>query len=179
MHGSSEAADWEVERWLLRQGMSLMARNTRRFGVLGRAVPVLVGWLVWQLTDAAVTGVFLLLPHYRDLDRDEALETLDTSDDVYAAVWIIATIALSVAATVGTLRLRTRKALFNGMPTTAAIVLLLLVLPALAQALVRGQSVVATVVLQVAVIDGSRDPGRDRDRSARGLGRGARRAEDD
>jgi len=151
---SDEAAEWEVERWLLRQGMSLMARNTRRFGVLGRAVPVLVGWLVWQLTDSAVTGAFLLLPRYRGLDRDRALEILDTRDDVYAVVWIVATIALSAAATLGTLRLRTRHRALNGTATTVAVVLLLLVLPAAAQAAARGRSVVATVVLNVGVVAG-------------------------
>ena len=154
MHKSDDAAEWEVERWLLRQGMSLMARNTRRFGVLGRAVPVLVGWLVWQLTDAAVTGVFLLLPRYRSEERVRALEILDTRDDVYAAVWIVATITLSVIAVVGTLRLRTRKEVLNGVPTTVVVVGLLLVLPAVAHAAVRDQSVVATVTLQVAVILG-------------------------
>ena len=151
---SDEAAQWEVERWLLRQGMSLMARNTRRFGVLGRAVPVLVGWLVWQLTDAAVTGVFLLLPRYRDDERDAALAELSGTDDVYAVVWFVATVVLSLGAVVGTLRLRTRYRVLNGTTTTVAVVLLLLVLPAAAESAARGRSVLGMIILQVAVIAG-------------------------
>lgn len=151
-HGSDEAAEWEVERWLLRQGMSLMARNTRRFGVFGRAVPILIGWLVWQLTDAAVTGAFLLLPRYQDLDRDHALATLDTADDLYAVVWIIVTLAVSIGAIVAILRLRARYQALNGAPVTVAVVILLLVLPPAAEAIVRGRSVVATAALEAAVI---------------------------
>ena len=150
----SAAADWEVERWLLRQGMSLMARNTRRFGVLGRAIPVLLGWLGWQLADAAVTGVFLLLPRYRKLGRDAALVALDTTDDVYAVVWIVVTVAVAVAATVGAIRMRTRTQLLNGAPATWLVIILLLVLPPLAQAVERGRSVIGTVALELGVLAG-------------------------
>lgn len=151
---ADEAAAWEVERWLLRQGMSLMARNTRRFGVLGRAVPVLVGWLVWQLTDAAVTAAFLLLPRYDGLERDQALARLDATDDLYALVWIVATVGCAVLATLLALRLRTRREVFNGVSTTVAVVVLLLALPAPAQALAHGTPVLETVGLQVAVVVG-------------------------
>jgi len=57
-----------------------------------------------------------------------------------------------VGATVLTLRLRTRNEVLNGTATTAVVIALLLVLPAAAQALVRGRSVLGTVALQVAVI---------------------------